>query len=125
MIELFVILGVLVILTLWIVGHNIYLWRTDVLSGSYIANDEPGPALADDEIATASEAAEQRRKTRAFLFGWSSDRPLREPRGGSEAHPIDSGDSRADTVTAAPPETVAAETVAPNTEAAKSVAPTK
>ena len=96
MTELIVILGVLVILTLWIVGHNIYLWRTDVLSGSYISSSdaEPAPAGEDTEAASKAAAAE-RRTTRAFLFGWNSNRREPEPRGAIEASPTDSGDSAA------------------------------
>jgi uncharacterized membrane protein len=102
MAELVIILAVLVILTLWIVGHNVYLWRTDVLTGNYISrrDSEPAPAGEDTEAA-GKVAAEERRTTRAFLFGWNSDQRESEPEDQTEAGPIDLGDSAAASITPA------------------------
>jgi hypothetical protein len=80
MTELVIILGALVILTLWIVGHNIYRWRTDVLTGRYFSSDDQEPAaIAGERTGSASEAAAMRRRTRAFLMGWDADQAQAVP----------------------------------------------
>ncbi len=87
MTELVVILGVLVILTLWIAGHNIYRWRTDVLTGRYVSDSDPEPAIAGERTDDASDAAaEEQRTMYALLLGWNLDQA--EPKAqGSEVNP--------------------------------------
>ena len=80
MTELIVILGVLVILTLWIVGHNIYLWRTDVLSGSYISSSDSEPAPAGEDTEAASKAAAADWKGIRIGASRSRRAPLRQAR---------------------------------------------
>jgi hypothetical protein len=95
MTELAVILGALVILTLWIVGHNIYLWRTDVLTGRYFSSDDQEPAAtAGERTGSASEAAAMRRRTRAFLMGWDAEQAQAapDPQRQIEAGPVDPED---------------------------------
>ncbi len=108
MTELVIILGVLLFLTLWIAGHNIYRWRTDVLTGRYFLDADQEPAVTEERTDGVGEAAaEERRKTRAFLMGWDSDQAVPEPRCPIDAGSIDPGDSGADSVTAVPTQTVA------------------
>jgi hypothetical protein len=112
MTELAVILGALVILTLWIVGHNIYRWRTDVLTGRYFSSDDQEPAAtAGDRTGSASEAAAMRRRTRAFLMGWDSEQvqAAPDPQRHIDSGPVDPEDTDPgdDGVTGSPTQTEA------------------
>jgi hypothetical protein len=98
MTELVVILGALVILTLWIIGHNIYRWRTDVLTGRYVSDSDPEPAIAGEHTDDVSDAAaEEQRTMHALLLGWNLDQA--EPKAQSEVNPEAAGE---DPPTAAP-----------------------
>jgi hypothetical protein len=100
MTELVIILGVLVILTLWIAGHNIYRWRTDVLTGGYVSDSDAEPAIAGERTDDASDAAAEEQGTLyALLLGWNLDQAEPKAQGGSE---VDPGAAREDPSTVAP-----------------------
>jgi hypothetical protein len=86
MTELAVILGVLVILTLWIAGHNIYRRRTDVLTGRYISDSDPEPAVAGEHADGVSDAAAER-TLHALLLGWNLDQAEPKAQRESEVNP--------------------------------------
>jgi hypothetical protein len=94
MTELVVILGVLVILSLWIAGHTIYRWRTDVLSGRYVSDNDPEPAIAvertddgSDPAAEEDAEAEEQRTMYALLLGWNLDEAEPKAQGESQVNP--------------------------------------
>jgi hypothetical protein len=88
MTELAVILGVLVILTLWIAGHNIYRRRTDVLTGRYMSDGDAEPAAAGEHTDGGSDAAaEEQRTLHALLLGWNLDQAEPKAQRESEVNP--------------------------------------
>jgi hypothetical protein len=98
MMELVVVLGVLVILSFWIVGHNIYRWRTDILSGRYVSEADPEPAFAGERTDDASDAAaeedavaQEQDAMHALLLGWNLDQSVPKTQGVSEVNPEAAG----------------------------------
>jgi hypothetical protein len=90
MTELIVILGMLLVLTLWIAGHTIYRRQTDVLTGRYISRGDPEPAVAGERADSVSDAAaEEQRSTHASLPGWNLDQA--EPKALGEVNPEAAG----------------------------------
>jgi hypothetical protein len=88
MTELVVILGVLVILMLWIAGHNIYRWRTDVLTGHYVSEGDPQPDIAGERTDDGSDAAAEEQSTMyALLLGWNLDQAEPKAQGEREVNP--------------------------------------